>query len=330
MSRLAAGETLTATESEAVFAHIMDGHATPAQIAALLTAMRLRGETPDELLGAVRAARARMACIAAPPGAIDVCGTGGDGLGTLNVSTAAAFVVAACGVPVAKHGNRALSSRAGGADVLAALGVDIPPGLAAETLARAGLTFLFAPNHHPALRHAAGPRAELGFRTLFNLVGPLANPACVRHQLVGVFAPAWVEPVARTLGLLGTERAWVVHGQGLDELTLAGETQVCAWRGGAITRFIVTPEQAGLARAPVSAIIGGDAQHNAARLLALLEGETGAYHDTVVLNAAAALVVAGRADTLAEGAALSTEALRNGSALARLRALQHNATAAAL
>ncbi len=330
LARLAAGETLSADDSEAVFAQIMDGAATPAQIGALLTAMRLRGETPAELLGAVRAARARMACVAAPPGAIDVCGTGGDGLGTLNVSTAAAFVVAACGVPVAKHGNRALSSRAGGADVLAALGVEIPAADAAETLARLGLTFLFAPNHHPALRHAAGPRAELGFRTLFNLVGPLANPACVRHQLVGVFASAWLAPVARTLGALGAERAWIVHGQGLDELTLAGETQVCAWQDGDITHFTVTPEQAGLARAPVSAIIGGDARHNAARLLALLEGETGAYHDTVVLNAAAALVVAGRAATLAQGAALSTEALRNGSALARLRALQHNAPAAAL
>jgi anthranilate phosphoribosyltransferase len=330
LARLAAGETLSAADAEAVFAHIMDGAATPAQIGALLTAMRLRGETPAELLGAVRAARARMTCIAAPPGAIDVCGTGGDGLGTLNVSTAAAFVVAACGVPVAKHGNRALSSRAGGADVLAALGIDIPPDHAAETLSRLGLTFLFAPNHHPALRHAASPRAELGFRTLFNLVGPLANPACVRHQLVGVFAPAWLEPVARTLGTLGAERAWIVHGQGLDELTLAGETQICAWQHGAITHFTVTPEQAGLARAPISAIIGGDAHHNAARLLALLQGETGAYHDTVVLNAAAALVVAGRAETLSQGAALSTEALRNGSALSRLRALQHNVTAAAL
>jgi anthranilate phosphoribosyltransferase len=308
----------------------MDGTATPAQIGALLTAMRLRGETPAELLGAVRAARARMDCVAAPPGAIDVCGTGGDGLGTLNVSTAVAFVVAACGVPVAKHGNRALSSRAGGADVLAALGVDIPAADAAETLARHGLTFLFAPNHHPALRHAAGPRAELGFRTLFNLVGPLANPAGVRHQLVGVFAPSWLAPVAGTLGALGAERVWVVHGQGLDELTLAGETQVCAWQDGAVTPFTVTPEQAGLARAPISAVIGGDAQHNAARLLALLEGETGAYHDMVVLNAAAALVVAGRAATLLQGAALSTEALRNGGALARLRALQHNAHAAAL
>ncbi len=192
----------------------MDGQATPAQIAALLTAMRVRGETPAELLGAVRAARARMTCISAPPGTIDVCGTGGDGQDTLNVSTAVAFVVAACGIPVAKHGNRALSSRTGGADVLAALGVDIPSDRAAELLARTGITFMFAPHYHAALRHAALPRAELGFRTLFNLVGPAANPACVRHQLVGVFAPRWLEPMAETLGALGGTRVWVVHGHG--------------------------------------------------------------------------------------------------------------------
>jgi anthranilate phosphoribosyltransferase len=307
----------------------MDGEATDAQIGALLTAMRIRGETPAELLGAVRAARARMACVTSPPGTLDVCGTGGDGLGTLNVSTATAFVVAACGVPVAKHGNRALSSRAGGADVLAALGVDIPPGSAAASLTHTGLTFLFAPNHHPALRHAAAPRAELGFRTLFNLVGPLANPACVTHQLLGVFAPAWLEPVARTLGALGTVRAWVVHGQGLDELTLAGETQVCEWRDGALTSFTVTPDMAGLPSAPVSAILGGNPAENAARLLALLNGETGPYHDTVVLNAAAALVVAGKAANLLEGAHDAALALSNGAALHKLRALQDAHFAAA-
>jgi len=300
----------------------MDGEATQAQIGALLTAMRLRGETLPELLGAVRAARARMSRVEAPAGTLDVCGTGGDGVGTLNVSTATAFVVAACGVPVAKHGNRALSSRAGGADVLAVLGVEIAAGDAASVLARFGLTFLFAPNHHPALRHAAAARAEMGFRTLFNLVGPLCNPAGVRRQLLGVFDPAWLEPVARSLGALGTEAAWVVHGQGLDELTLAGETQVCAWRDGAVSRFTVTPEDAGLERAPVAAILGGDPPENAARLLALLEGERGAYHDTVVLNAAAALVVAGKADRLADGAAQAAEALRNGAALRLLRALQ--------
>ncbi len=300
----------------------MRGEATPAQIAALLTALRVRGETPSELLGAVRAVRAHMSAIAAPPGTIDVCGTGGDGQGTLNVSTATAFVVAACGVPVAKHGNRALSSRAGGADVLASLGVDIAPEHAAETLARTGLTFLFAPNHHPALRHAATARAELGFRTLLNLVGPAASPANVRRQLVGVFAPRWLVPMAETLGELGAEHIWVVHGHGLDELTLAGETQVAAWQDGGVRQFVVNPEQAALPRAPISAIAGTDAAGNAASLVALLQGMRGPYHDTVVLNAAAALIVAGQAADLAHGATLAKAALASGAALAKLHTLQ--------
>ncbi len=326
LGKLATGATLTEDEAHAAFAAIMDGAASDVQIASLLTAMRVRGETLAELLGAVQAARARMARVDAPPGTIDVCGTGGDGLGTLNVSTAVAFVAAACGVNVAKHGNRALSSRSGGADVLAALGVRVPPGDAASVLAQHGLVFLFAPDHHPALRHAAAARAALGFRTLFNLVGPLCNPAGVRRQLLGVFDPIWLEPVARVLGELGAEHAWVVHGQGLDELTLDGETQICAWRDGDAKRFAVTPDMAGLPAAPVSAILGGDAAHNAARLLALLQGERGAYHDTVVLNAAAALVVAGRVAPgiagIAEGAKLAAEALRCGAALSLLRALQ--------
>jgi anthranilate phosphoribosyltransferase len=325
LARLAGGAELSATEAEAAFAIIMRGEATPAQIAAMVTAMRVRGETQAELLGAVRAVRGQMLAIAAPPGTIDVCGTGGDGMGTLNVSTATAFVVAACGVPVAKHGNRALSSRAGGADVLAALGVDIPPERAAVTLAENGLTFLFAPNHHPALRHAAAPRAELGFRTLFNLVGPAANPAGVMRQLVGVFSPRWLAPMAETLGALGAEHVWVVHGEGLDELTLAGETQVAAWQNGSLRAFIVTPEQAGVPRAPVSAIAGGDAAGNAAALLALLQGMPGPYRDTAVLNAAAALIVSGRAADLAEGAALAGAALDSGAALAKLQSLQRRA-----
>jgi len=324
LERVAAGATLDADEAEAAFAIIMDGAATPAQVASLLTALHVRGETQAELLGAVRAVRARMVPVAAPPGTMDVCGTGGDGLGTLNVSTAVAFVVAACGVPVAKHGNRAISSRAGGADVLSALGVDIPAARAAEMLERVGLTFLFAPNHHATLRNVAATRAELGFRTLFNLVGPAANPAGVRRQVVGVFAPAWLTPMAETLGALGARHVWVVHGDGLDELTLAGETQVAAWRQGAVRRLVVTPEQAGLGRAPVSAILGGDAVENAASLLALLRGSLGAYHDTVVLNAAAALVVADRVADLAEGAALARGALADGAALAKLEALQHS------
>ncbi len=313
---------MTADESERAFAQIMDGEATAAQIAALLTAMRVRGETQAELLGAVRAVRARMLAVPAPAGAIDVCGTGGDGVGTLNVSTAVAFVVAACGVKVAKHGNRAMSSRAGGVDVLSALGIESPPEQAADTLARTGLAFLFAPNHHAALRHAALPRAELGFRTLFNLVGPAANPAGVRRQLLGVFAPRWLVPMAETLGALGAERAWVVHGGGTDELTLAGETQVAEWVTGAVRQFTVTPEQAGLDRAPLSAIAGGDAASNAEALTALLLGSKGAYRDTVVFNSAAALVVAGHAEALMQGAAMAVSALDSGAAHDTLRRLQ--------
>jgi anthranilate phosphoribosyltransferase len=324
LSRLAAGATLTDLESEDAFALIMDGAAGTAQIASLLTALRVRGETRAELLGAVRAVRARMISVAAPPGTIDVCGTGGDGLGTLNVSTAVAFVVAACGVPVAKHGNRAISSRAGGADVLEALGISSPPDRAADTLRKHGLSFLFAQNHHTAMRHAAAARAEMGFRTLFNLVGPASNPAGVRRQLVGVFAPQWLAPMAETLGVLGAEHVWVVHGQGLDELTLAGETQVAAWQSGNLRCFTVTPERAGLARAPVSAILGGTPAENAQALLALLRGAHGAYHDTVVLNAAAALLIAGHAADLADGACLARAVLANGAALAKLTALQQS------
>ncbi len=307
----------------------MDGHASTPQIAALLTALHVRGETPAELAGCVRAARARMSPIAAPPGTIDVCGTGGDGHNTLNVSTAVAFVTAACGVPTAKHGNRALSSSTGAADVLTALGIDIQADRAAQTLARTNLAFLFAPNHHPALRHAAEARAALGFRTLFNLIGPLCNPAGVTRQLVGVFSPAWLEPAAATLGALGAEHAWVVHGQGLDELTLAGESLVCEWHNGQLRHFTVTPEAAGLARAPIAAITGGNAPHNAARLRALLQGEPGPYRDTVVLNAAAALIIAGRAHDLAHGAQQAAHALQTGAALRKLQALQDASIAGA-
>jgi anthranilate phosphoribosyltransferase/anthranilate synthase/phosphoribosyltransferase len=316
LARLADGTTLDAAQSEAAFATIMDGQATPAQIGSLLTALHMRGETLAELTGAVRAMRARMTTIAAPPGAIDVCGTGGDGFATLNVSTATAFVVAACGVPVAKHGNRALSSRSGAADVLGELGIDpdLPLERLSHQLAATGLAFLFAPRHHPALRHAAASRAELGFRTIFNLLGPLCNPAGVTRQLTGVYDPAWAAPMAETLGALGTERAWLVHGQGLDELTLAGETLVCEWRDGALHRFTVTPEQAGLGRAPIAAIAGGDAASNARALRALLQGEKTAYRDTVLLNAAATLVIADRAGDLADGAAQAAGAIDSGRA----------------
>src|SRR6202789_4174588 len=303
IARLAAGETLSDEQAETAFDIIMSGEATPAQIGALLMAMRVRGETVAELTGAVRAMRARMSAIEAPAGAMDVCGTGGDNAGTLNVSTAVTFVMAGAGVPVAKHGNRALSSRTGGADVLTALGVnvDAPMERLPAVLREAGAVFLFAPRHHPSMRHAAGPRVELGTRTIFNLLGPLANPAGVRRQLTGVFDPAWARPMAETLGRLGSEAAWIVHGHGLDELTVAGDNVVVALEGGALRGFSVVPEDAGLPRTPIEAIRGGDAAANAAALLALLDGATGAYRDTVLLNAAAALIVAGKVAGLRDG-----------------------------
>ena len=324
LARLAVGEALPADDAEAAFGVIMSGEATPAQIAGLLMAMRVRGETVGELTGAVRAMRSRMTRVEAPPGAIDVCGTGGDNAGTLNVSTAVTFVLAGLEVPVAKHGNRALSSRTGGADVLAELGVnvDVPLERLPGILRTAHCAFLFAPRHHAALRHAAGVRVELGTRTIFNLLGPLANPAEVRRQLTGVFDPVWARPMVETLASLGTQCCWLVHGQGLDELTVAGENRVVELRDGSIREFIVTPEDAGLARAPIAAIRGGDATVNAAALSALLRGATGPYRDTVLLNAAAGLIVAGRADGLREGVALAAGSLDGGAALAALETLR--------
>ncbi len=324
IARLAVGETLSAEDSEAAFGVIMSGEATPAQIAGLLMAMRVRGETVAEITGAVRAMRARMTKVEAPAGAIDVCGTGGDNAGTLNVSTAVTFVLAGLEVPVAKHGNRALSSRTGGADVLTELGVnvDVPLDRLPGILRAAHCAFLFAPRHHAALRHAAGPRVELGTRTIFNLLGPLANPAEVRHQLTGVFDPVWARPMVETLASLGTETCWLVHGQGLDELTIAGENQVVELRDGAIRAFTLAPEDAGLARAPVAAIRGGDAAVNAAAMAALLRGAGGPYRDTVLLNAAAGLIVAGRVGELREGIALAAASLDRGAALAALETLR--------
>jgi len=317
LSRLAAGACLSAAEAEAAFAVVMDGEASEAQIAAMLTAMHVRGETADELAGATRAMRARMQSIAAPQGTIDVCGTGGDGFGTLNVSTAVAFVVAGCGVPVAKHGNRAISSRSGAHDVLQELGVvaDLPIDRLEQRLAETGLVFLFAPRHHPATRHAAKVRADLGFRTILNLLGPMANPAGVKRQLTGVYSQAWTAPMAETLGALGAEHAWVVHGQGMDELTLAGASHVSEWRAGVVRHTTITPDQAGLPSADIARIRGGDAAQNARAMLALLQGERSAYRDTVLLNAAAALIVAGRAGDLREGAALAAGSIDGGAAL---------------
>ena len=324
LARLAGGETLSEAEAEAAFGTIMAGEATPAQIAGMLMAMRVRRETVAELTGAVRAMRALMLRVAAPEDAIDVCGTGGDNTGSLNVSTAVAFVLAGCGVPVAKHGNRALSSRTGGADVLTALGVnvDVPMDRLPAVLRAAGCVFLFAPRHHAALRHAAGPRVELGTRTIFNLLGPLANPAAVRRQLTGVFDPSWARPMAETLANLGSTHVWLVHGQGMDELTVAGDNHVTALSAGQISQFTVAPEAAGLPRAPVAAIRGGDAAENAAALEALLRGAPGPYRDTVLFNAAAGLIVAERAADLREGVGIAAASLDRGAALSALDALR--------
>jgi anthranilate phosphoribosyltransferase len=302
----------------AAFRAIFDGLWNDAEIAAYLIALSDRGETPQEIAAAAAELRARMLPVEAPPGAIDVCGTGGDGAHTLNVSTAVAIVVAACGAPVAKHGNRAASSRCGAADVLGALGLDLnqTPARAEACLAEVGIAFLFAPNHHPAMARVAPIRRALGRRTVFNLVGPLANPAAVRRQLVGVFAPAWVERTAEALRLLEAERALVVHGrEGLDELSPGGPTHV-AWLDDDRVTILpdFEPEAAELRRWPAGALAGGDAAHNAAALTALLQGARGAYRDAVLLNAAAALIVAGSVSGLAEGAARAAQAVDSGAA----------------
>ncbi len=324
LSRVAAGATLTPEQAEAAFEVVMQGRATPPQIGGLLMAMRVRGETVEEIVGAVRAMRACMAAVKAPDNAMDVCGTGGDAAGTLNISTAVAFVVAGCDVPVAKHGNRALSSRSGAADVLEALGVnlDAPAEVIADTLQNACIGFLFAPRHHAAMRHVGQSRRDLGTRTIFNLLGPLANPARARRQLLGVFGAEWVAPLAEVLRMLGSERAWVVHGEdGLDELTTTTRSLVAELRDGRVTHHTVTPEQVGIPRAAPADLKGGDARDNAAALRALLGGATGPYRDIVVLNAAAALVVAGKSAGLAQAAHLARQAIDSGAAAARLEAL---------
>jgi anthranilate phosphoribosyltransferase len=316
LARLIKGAALTEAEAESVFESFVAGHSTPSQIGAALMGMAARGETVDELTAAVRVMRRHAVPIGGGADAIDCCGTGGDGHGTLNISTAVAFVVAACGVPVAKHGNRAASSRSGAADVLGALGIPLAsPELAEKMLAKHGLTFMFAPNHHPAMKTVAAIRKELGFRTLFNLAGPLSNPAGVVRQLVGVYDARWLIPVAEALRNLGSVSAWVVHGSdGLDELTLTGPTEVAVLAAGKIERWTVTPEDARLKRCTLDDIRGGDAADNAAALNRLLAGERGAYRDIVLMNAAAALIVAGNAPNLKSGVALAAAAIDDGRA----------------
>lgn len=319
IARVAAGKSLDRAAAARAFDILMSGDATPAQIGGFLMALRVRGETVDEITGAVETMRARMTRVRAPREAIDIVGTGGDAKGSYNVSTCAAFVVAGAGVPIAKHGNRALSSRSGAADVLSALGVNIELGPEAigRCVAEAGIGFMFAPAHHAAMKHVGPARVELGTRTIFNLLGPLSNPAGVRRQLVGVFDPAWVEPLAHVLRNLGTEAAWVVHGaDGLDEITVTGETHVAAVADETVTTFTVAPEDVGLARAPIAELVGADAETNAAALLAVLDGVDSAYARTVLMNAGAALAVAGRAGSLAEGVDVARESIRSGAARA--------------
>jgi anthranilate phosphoribosyltransferase len=314
--QIAAGGALSAAEAEEAVGLIMEGAASPAQMGAFLMGLAQRGETTAELEGAARAMRKRMTRVEAPAQAFDTCGTGGDGAQTLNVSTAAGLLVAAAGVPVAKHGNRAQSSRAGSADVLEALGVriDLAPDAVARAIREVGFGFMLAPLHHTAMKHVAPVRRELGFRTLFNILGPLANPAGVRRQLIGVFAPQWLEPMAEVLRRLGAERVWLVHGDGLDEITITGVTEVVALEDGAIRRFRIDPESLGLARAGREALRGGDAAFNAQAIEAIFSGARGAYRDVVALNAAAALVVAGKARDLADGLSLAFTALDSGAA----------------
>ncbi|PLR26665.1 anthranilate phosphoribosyltransferase [Caulobacter zeae] len=332
LAKLADGQTLSEDDAEVFFSACLRGEPTPAQVAAAVTAMRLRGETVGEIAACARAMRRAAVHLEHPYDVVDVCGTGGDGLHTLNISTAVGFVAAGGGLKVAKHGNRAVTSKSGTADVLAALGVNIDASLAQQRAAldSAGICFLFAQSHHGAMKHVAPIRQQLGFRTIFNLLGPLTNPAGAKRQVVGVSAPRFVEPIARALGALGAERAWSVHGGGMDELSITGETEVAEWREGAIRLFTITPEAVGLQRASLAEITGGDPAFNAAALTRLLDGETGAYRDIVLLNAAAAFLVADKVETLREGVELAGAVLDDGRAKAALAGLVAATNAEAL
>lgn len=333
LAHVATGAPLNLAQARQAFEIMMSGDATPAQIGGFLMALRVRGETVDEITAAASVMREKVLRVDAPMDAIDTCGTGGDASGTFNISTAAAFVVAACGVPVAKHGNRALSSKTGSAEVLMALGVNIEtsPELVSECVRKAGLGFMMAPRHHGAMKHVGPTRVELGVRTIFNLLGPLSNPAGTKRQLIGVFAKQWVEPLARVLGNLGAERAWVVHGSdGLDELTTTGPSYVAALENGQVRSFDIHPADAGLELAQPVDLLGGDSEANANAIRDLLAGHKGAYRDIVLLNAAAALIVAGKAADLKAGAALGADAIDSGKAalvLERLIAISNGRAA---
>jgi len=321
IAKAATGASLTREEAARGFDRMMSGEATPSQMGGLLMALRVRGETVEEITGAVTVMREKMLRVAAPPDAIDVVGTGGDASGSYNISTCAAFIVAGAGVPVAKHGNRALSSRSGAADVLAALGVkiELAPDAVGRCISEAGIGFMFAPAHHPAMKNVGPTRVELGTRTIFNLLGPLSNPAGVKRQMVGVFSRQWIEPLANVLKNLGSKSAWVVHGSdGLDEVTSAGPTYVAALENGAVRTFEITPEDVGVARAMPDMLRGGDADQNARALLDVLRGKKGAFRDVALMNAAAGLIVADRAEDLKQGFALAAKSIDSGEAEGRL------------
>ena len=321
IAKAATGAVLSRDEAAHAFDRMMSGEATPSQMGGLLMALRVRGETVDEITGAVAAMRAKMLKVDAPANAVDVVGTGGDASGSYNISTCAAFIVAGAGIPVAKHGNRALSSKSGAADVLMSLGVkiDLTPAEVGGCIADAGIGFMFAPAHHPAMKNVGPTRVELGTRTIFNLLGPLSNPANVKRQLVGVFSRQWIEPLAQVLKNLGSESAWVVHGSdGLDEITTSGPTAVAALESGQVRTFEISPADIGIAPAKPEALRGGDADHNTAALKDVLNDKPSAYRDVAVMNAAAALVVAGAAKTLQDGAEMARKALSSGAARAKL------------
>ena len=324
LSKIASRQDLTGAEMRGVMTTIMSGEATPSQIGAFLMGLRVKGESVGEIAAAVSILRERMVPVEAPEDAIDIVGTGGDGAETLNISTATAIVVAASGVPVAKHGNRALSSKSGASDVLQALGVkiDLTPAQISRCITEAGIGFMFAPAHHPAMKHVGPSRAELGTRTMFNLLGPQSNPAGARRYMLGVYAKSWVEPVAAALLANRAISAWVVHGDGnLDELSTTGPSFVASIKGGNLTSFEITPEDAGIARADLKDLKGADPAYNAGRLRTLLEGARDPYRDVVLLNAAAAFIVAGRADTLKLGADMAAREIDSGRAKATLEKL---------
>jgi anthranilate phosphoribosyltransferase len=324
IQKVSTGATLSQDEIRNALEIMTDGHATQAQMGAFLMGLRVRGETVDEIAGAARMMRSRMNRVEAPADAVDIVGTGGDGHGTYNVSTCASLVAAGAGLRVAKHGNRSVSSISGASDVLSALGVklDVSPHRISEAINEAGVGFMWAPMHHPAMKHWAPVRAELGIRTLFNLLGPISNPAGVRRQVVGVFSWQWVEPIAHVLASLGADHVWVVHGHdGLDELTTTGATDVAELKDGKVRVFEVTPAEAGLATATLSDLKGGDAQRNAAAIRAVLAGEHGPFRDIVLLNAGAALIVGGKAADLKEAVAVAARAIDSGAARRALERL---------